>query len=371
MRFRVNSRGIVILIETIEMDTENRDRNEAREPEATSLLRYIRGEASEEEKARVDAWLALDGENEKTLSRIARIYYANRVMERVAGRDVFATYAKMERRMAKRVYMRWMRRASWVAACVAILVGFSVAWFKEAPESKKEIPQFVTFRANAGIRTDFNLPDGTSVYLNSGSVLSYPLAYDGKTRNVSLSGEAYFKVARDEERPFIVSIAGDRYKVKVLGTEFNVQAYEDEEVISTTLVEGSVDIEVSNGDGTTDNRRLLPSEKMICDLDEGKVSVTKANPMYETAWMEGKLMFKDTPLPEALRRMSHYYNVTFSVEDPEINDYRLTGTLDNRLLSQTLDYLRISSNIDYRMEEVRTDDSDGSHRTHVILRKGK
>ena len=68
MWFRVDSRGIVILIETIEMDTENRDRNEAREPEATSLLRYIRGEASEEEKARVDAWLALNGENENSIS---------------------------------------------------------------------------------------------------------------------------------------------------------------------------------------------------------------------------------------------------------------------------------------------------------------
>ena len=97
----------------------------------------------------------------------------------------------------------------------------------------------------------------------------------------------------------------------------------------------------------------------------------KINTMYETAWMDGILMFKDTPLPEALKKLSYYYNVEFVIQDAEIKSYCLTGILDNRLLSQTLDYLRISSNIDYRIEDMKTDDSKGTNRTRVILWKGK
>ena len=229
----------------------------------------------------------------------------------------------------------------------------------------------MTLEANAGIRTHFDLPDGTIVYLNSGSSLSYPVPYDPKERKVSLSGEAYFKVAPNEGQPFIVSTFEDRYKVRVLGTEFNVQAYEADHAISTTLVNGSVNLEVKNKSGKTIYRRLSPSEKAVYDLDKGEILVKKINTIHETAWMDGKLVFKDTPLPEAIKKMSYYYNVDFVIQDEEIKSYCLTGILDNRLLSQTLDYLKISSSIDYQIDEKRMDDSKGSNRTRVMLKKGK
>lgn len=103
--------------------------------------------------------------------------------------------------------------------------------------------QIVTVQANAGMRTHFNLPDGTVAYLNSGSVLSYPLHYDKKERRVTLTGEAYFKVTHNPEQPFIVSVANDRMRVKVLGTEFNLQSYNNESIVQTTLVSGAVHIE--------------------------------------------------------------------------------------------------------------------------------
>lgn len=180
-----------------------------------------------------------------------------------------------------------------------------------------------------------------------------------------------FKVTHNEKQPFIVSTSGDQHRVRVLGTEFNIQAYGDENIISTTLVTGSVNLEVKNKSGNVSHRTLLPSEKAICNLDKEEISVMKINTMYETAWMDGKLMFKDTPLPEALKKLSYYYNVEFVIQDAEIKSYCLTGILDNRLLSQTLDYLRISSNIDYRIEDMKTDDSKGTNRTRVILWKGK
>ena len=257
------------------------------------------------------------------------------------------------------------------SSCLIAIIGLSTLFSHRKVDSEFGDPQIITLQANAGVRTRFNLPDGTVVYLNSGSVLSYPMSYDQKERKVCLSGEAYFKVTHNEKQPFIVSTSGDQHRVRVLGTEFNIQAYGDENIISTTLVTGSVNLEVKNKSGNVSHRTLLPSEKAICNLDKEEISVMKINTIYETAWMDGKLMFKDTPLPEALKKLSYYYNVEFVIQDAEIKSYCLTGILDNRLLSQTLDYLRISSNIDYRIEDMKTDDSKGTNRTRVILWKGK
>ena len=208
-------------------------------------------------------------------------------------------------------------------------------------------------------------------YVNSGSSLSYPMPYDSKERKVCLSGEAYFKVTHNEKQPFIVSAFGDRYNVRVLGTEFNMQAYASEDQISTTLVKGSVNVEVKNKIGKIYKWELKPSEKAVCDIDEGKVLITKVNTIYETAWMEGKLMFKNMPLPQVLKRLSYFYNVKFEIQDPVINSYYFNGTFENKQLSQVLDYLKISSRIDYEIKQAMTDDSQGSQSTMVILRKKK
>lgn len=352
------------------MKTENRHIN-FQEPEGMMLLRYIKDTASNEEKSYIEAWLEADENNQRILLQTAHIYYANNAMERIASRNPLIAYEKLEQRLAKRTRLYWLKRFSVAAACIIAIIGLSSLISYIRVGSSAGAPQHITLEANAGIRTHFNLPDGTIVYLNSGSSLSYQVPYDPKERKVSLSGEAYFKVAPNEGQPFIVSTFEDRYKVRVLGTEFNVQAYEADLAISTTLVNGSVNLEVKNKSGKTIYRRLSPSEKAVYDLGKGEILVKKINTIHETAWMDGKLVFKDTPLPEAIKKMSYYYNVDFVIQDEEIKNYCLTGILDNRLLSQTLDYLQISSSIDYQIDEKRTDDSKGSNRTRVMLRKGK
>ena len=334
------------------MKTENRHIN-FQEPEGMMLLRYIKDTASNEEKSYIEAWLEADENNKRILLQTARIYYTKNAMERIASRNPLIAYEKLEQRLAKRTRLYWLKRFSVAAACIIAIIGLSTLFSHRKADSEFGDPQIITLQANAGVRTRFNLPDGTVVYLNSGSVLSYPMSYDQKERKVYLSGEAYFKVTHNEKQPF------------------NIQAYGDENIISTTLVTGSVNLEVKNKSGNVSHRTLLPSEKAICNLDKEEISVMKINTMYETAWMDGKLMFKDTPLPEALKKLSYYYNVEFVIQDAEIKSYCLTGILDNRLLSQTLDYLRISSNIDYRIEDMKTDDSKGTNRTRVILWKGK
>lgn len=333
------------------------------EPDELLLFRYIRETVSEEEKMWVDNWLDEDDQNEKALLQLASIDYAIHTRERVSSRNPLDAYAKVQKRISLSIQKVWLHRACWVAACfLGVLIMSTVI-----NKTMNVEAQIITVQANSGMRTSFNLPDGTVAYLNSGSILSYPLPYDKKERRVVLAGEAYFKVAHNPEQPFIVSVADDRMRVKVLGTEFNLQAYKNETTVQATLISGSVNIEMIKNGNIVSGANLKPSEKAIYDITTGVVSISRVNTEYDTAWKEGRLIFKDMPLPEVLKKLAYFYNVKFEVKDPVISSYRFTGTFDNKQLSQVLDYLEISSQIKYTINHVKSDDSLRVQHTTVVL----
>ena len=349
------------------METEN-GHIKNQEPENMLLLKYIRGMASETECEQVRDWLAADTENEQTLLQIARLYYACQTRERILARDPLPAYRKVQKRIKRQVRILWLKRS--VAAAACFLLGLVVSGIWLVKEESTPVPsQLITVKANAGMRTQVCLPDGTQVCLNSGSTMTYPLPYDEKERRVQISGEAYLDVAHNPEQPFVVSVRDDQMRVKVWGTEFNVQAYEEEDCVQTTLVSGSVEIETLQKGIVTEKVRLQPSDKAVYDMTENKVTVSQVNTESETAWREGRLVFKDTPLPQVLNKLSHFYNVRFEVKDAVIDSYCFTGTFQDKQLSQILDYLRISSQINYEIKTLRTDDSHGLQQPLVILRK--
>lgn len=340
-------------------------------PDSSVILRYIRNTASEEERVQVDVWLEEDPEHEQVLLQIARIYHVNRTHERIVSRNSLQAYQKVEKKIQARARRFFLKRVSVYVACflLGLLIPSLIYWSKQ--EHGVVPPQIVTLQANAGMRAHFNLPDGTVAHLNSGSTLSYPLPYNKNERRVELDGEAYFNVAHNPDQPFIVSVRDDRMRVKVHGTEFNVQAYEGERNVQTTLVSGSVDIEVMKHGQVSRMVHLNPSDKAVYDVGKDKISISPVNTEFETSWINGRLVFKNMSLPEVLRRLSHFYNVEFEVMDSELDSYRFTGTFNNRQLPQILDYLRISSRIDYSIQRMETDDSLFEQRELVVLSKVK
>lgn len=337
------------------------------EPDGALLLAYIRESASEEDRLVVDDWLRDKESNKDILLQIARIYYAQLTHKRIEERDSLSAFEKVHGAIKRRIWQKNMYRFSSAAACIAI--GFflsSILSLKNVAYNEANV-QMVTVRANPGMRTSCILPDGTVAYLNSGSTLTYPVPYDENKREVALEGEGYFKVTHDPLKPFIVSVADNRMKVKVLGTEFNLQAYKEEGVVETTLVTGKVDIEAKKENGIVFRQELSPSEKATYNLSSGKMNMKKVNTVYEIAWIEGKLMFNDSSLPEVLHDLSYFYNVKFEVKDPLIESYSFTGIFIDKQLSQILDYLKISSGIDYQIRQVAGDDSKGVKHTVIEL----
>lgn len=336
--------------------------------DSSIIFRYIRNTASEEEKVQVDIWLKEDPEHEKMLLQIARIYYASRTQERITSRDSLRAYQEIQKKMQVHVRRFLLKRVFVYAACflVGLIISSVIYWKKK--DSVLPTHQMVTIQANAGMRTHFNLPDGSVAYLNSGSILSYPLSFDKNVRRISLSGEAYFEVVHNPEQPFVVSVQDDRMRVKVHGTEFNVQAYKEENQIQTTLVSGSVDIEVVRNGQVAKKAHLNPSDKAVYDMAKDKINIFPVNTEYETSWIDGRLVFKNMPLPQVLKKLSYFYNVKFEVQDDIINSYCFTGTFQDKQLSQVLDYLKITSQIDYEIRTTRSDDSHKIQQSVVVLK---
>ena len=165
------------------------------------------------------------------------------------------------------------------------------------------------------------LNDGTRVWMNSKSELSYPVAFGENVRRVRLSGEAYFEVTKDSVRPFIVEV--DRgFEVKVLGTHFNIKAYDTDDSYETTLVEGKVQVSQGNKTKIT----LEPSEQMVIGKD-GRHEVRVVNTSYYTAWHEGWFYFNDESLEQVLTMIGRWYDVDFVFAKENLKGIAVTGKL--------------------------------------------
>jgi hypothetical protein len=143
------------------------------------------------------------------------------------------------------------------------------------------------------------LHDGTHVWLNSGSTLKYPTNFNEKTRNVTLTGEAYFEVAKNKEQPFIVN--AKNINVQVVGTHFNIMAYDNEQSINTTLLEGSIKVSTK-----TESKMLIPGQEAIV---RDSIQLVNANIEEAVAWKNAEFLFKDADIQLVMRQIERWYNV--------------------------------------------------------------
>ncbi len=200
-----------------------------------------------------------------------------------------------------------------------------------------------------GQRSFLKLPDGTSVWLNSATKLTYPATFSRNSREVKLDGEAFFDVTRMEHRPFNVDI-GD-IRVKVLGTEFNVNNYKEDEDSHIYLKSGLIELH-SNSDN--EERMILsldPGERAVYHKDEKKLTLLKGQSDVCLAWLEGKMVFRDDPMTEVVRKLNRYFNAEITIANPEIREYTYTATFQDESLEQILELLKISAPINYKIDK--------------------
>ncbi|HEV3223158.1 MAG TPA: FecR family protein [Puia sp.] len=270
-----------------------------------------------------------------------------------------------------RSHHKWWQYAA-VIACIVSLAGLSLYYFRQ----QKTITENITDKANeiiskSGARTKLLLPDGSQVWLNSGSTLKYSNDYNKTLREVDLEGEAYFDVAKDAGRPFIVHVSS--LNIKAVGTAFVVKSYPQDETVEATLLRGI--IEISRKDYPDGSKVILkPNEKLIfskqLENEEhhhandtlsnytttvGKISVAAVSKTIpdsnkvETSWVYNRLVFDGDSFQELAEKMERWYNVKITFSNNELLHYRFKGAFASETIKEALNALQLTANFSYKI----------------------
>lgn len=354
----------------------------------TLLESYIKGRLSPEEKIQFFDLLS-DSTNEDCFRELLmQNLYNSTATHEISDRDpdfsnIFARIvqeisvrdSEVEelRSIKRKLFLKRIIINISVAAAV-FAFAFFIGRLTIRTEVGKTEPSVSMCEVNApfGSRSEIKLPDGTTVILNAGSLLSYRNDYNISNRTVSLKGEAYFKVEKNEYVPFVVN-AGP-LSITALGTEFNVKAYDDEKSIETTLITGKVEI---TRQGSADDSQVVdlnPNQKAIFirnetgflledvrDMEEASIATVptilpdiliapKVNIDQTVAWTEGKLILRGESLDRICVDLERKYDVTIVFKEEEIKRFRFTGVLLDETLEQVLNVIKLTAPITYSLD---------------------
>ncbi len=236
-------------------------------------------------------------------------------------------------------------------------------------EPEKSVSRIIT---KNGSKTNLLLPDGTKVWLNAGSSIIYDSSYGKTVREVALTGEGYFDVVKNKDKPFIIHAS--KINIKVLGTQFNVRSYPTDNTTEASLIRGS--IEVTFKDKPNKKVILKPNEKIVVDnnrntndiysaiqqnntrkireipgVDIKKLTYEyKTGTIIETSWVENKLIFQDEPFDEIARQLERWYGVSIIFKTNHLKEERLTGSFKNETVLQALEALKFTASFNYSID---------------------
>lgn len=318
------------------------------------LIQYIDGTLPASEATAVEEWLAASPEHQKTLKQLFFVQELTkriRVMNSVDPEKALQRFKAQVKKSNKQVRVRRMLTFVQRVAAVLFLPVLVLSAYLWLQDGKKEV-RMVEVRTNPGVVSAFDLPDGSRVWLNAASSLKYPAEFVADNRPVTLEGQGYFEVTHDKSKPFVVH-AGSDYIVEVLGTTFSVAAYKDDDLIETTLVEGSVNVHIHTAGVSDLSKKLKPSEKATYTKKTGQLDVSSVNTDHETAWKDGEIIFRNHPMAQVLKVLERHYHVKFAVNDSAVLNSIITARFKHEQLPQVMEYLRLASGIKYKIRETQ------------------
>lgn len=319
---------------------------EKKEINELDLFRYMNHELSGQEYRAVEEWIHASEENRKIAEDCYELSLAVnslKIIQQSAPQKALRNVnRRIKEKQFRKVYLFIQKVAVILLLPLLCLSGYLLL------QSEEETPVFyLEARMTPGMIGSTVLPDGTKVWLNSSSYLKYPNTFSGQTREVVLDGEAYFKVNRNAQKPFIVHTGNST--VKVLGTEFNMDAYSSNGFITTTLVNGSIEFNYQDEDSPSGSVILKPEEQVYYDKKNSQAEVRPAYVPKDVAWKNGQIILKDTPLSDILWILSKRFNVEFSIKDPRFYKYSFTGVFTNQQIERVLEHFKRSSGIRYKI----------------------
>ncbi len=223
-----------------------------------------------------------------------------------------------------------------------LFIPLAVAFFFYM-QNKTAVEQMQTISTPLASKTHFVLPDGSEVWLNSGSSLEYPKEFSRKKRLVKLSGEAYFDVQKGKT-PF--EVVTQNVQVNVLGTAFNVMSYSNTNP-EVTLERGKVQLISNSGE----QQILAPGQQAVIDTANLSIQVQKVDTEIYSSWTDNKLIFRNESLKDVVERLERWYNIEIELDDQFISDKKLTATIEYESITEVMDLLEITLSLKYEYDK--------------------
>jgi Fe2+-dicitrate sensor, membrane component len=320
------------------------------------MTRSLSGEATPEELLQLESMLAAD---DKALERYKLLQqFWNRhdaVSQQAVEEALHNMLGKLNLVPTAYIIQPAPRKKLWrrlsAAAAVVITLGVSGYLYMTGHLKKTgdtALTNLVEKHNTWGTKSTIELTDGSKIWLNADSKIHYPEVFSGPTREVYLNGEAFFDIAKNPSRPFIIHLANGT--VRVLGTSFNIRAYDNEKIVETSVATGKVAfIPKPHGKKLHDTVFVTPNNKVRYVLDEEALNVVPTLAEEDKAWTEGRLIFKALTLDEIAIELERNFGkkVTFMDEAPK--SYRLTGSFQNNSLDEIMYYLSQTKDFYYRI----------------------
>lgn len=351
------------------------------------LLKCIEGSASENEMQEAWSWISESYDNKRFYENMRDIWLSVSLSSHLEESELESFWQKIKDKTSsdnvekaaeidepKRILPRLLR----IAAIIVITFALGAVTGKfylqnEVPSNDKE---YYIVEAPRGAKSFLTLADGTKIWLNAGSKLSYQRNYNKENRNIFLEGEAFFEVAKNEHIPFYVYSSG--IVVKAIGTAFNVKAYPEEGIVETTLVEGSISVESVGKTGVKEQTLMHPNQKasfykaskdMVVENQEEEEDIIEEIPIpipikakierievkkeidteLYTSWKDKRWFFEKQRLEDFAIILERIYDIKVIFKDDELKNYRLTGSLQEENLEQVLQAIQFTIPMDYNV----------------------
>lgn len=356
------------------------------------IIRYLKKDISVTEQQKLFNWVYSSSENEKLFYSLKDIWETARYEQTVLNASTDEEWEKFaleainsqtEKHVNKKFASKQIYRIIQIAAIV--IITFGIGFFV-----KSYLPEKVTYASvnvPYGAKSELNLPDGSKIWVNSGSNLRYPSNMDGKQIDLYLEGEAFFDITKNPNRK--LNVKTSNLNIQVLGTRFNIKSYNEENLVETTLLSGSISITGKVGGRVIKDPIILsPNEQAVLNKTDTRLThakkqkqnveslEAKQNSVPEkikdqkesmfiptlkvkegidtesfVSWKDNKMVFKAESFENLAKKMERWYNVKINIKDDELKKARYTGRFDNETVEQAVEALSISLPFTYKIEK--------------------
>ena len=298
--------------------------------EQLDIIKYLNGQAGREECAKIEAWIAESKENQMTFHRWKSVWESAGAIAPSEAPNVDDAWEKIQPiigKQAKQVpmYRRWQS----IAAAIVILLGISFFGWRYFNLE----PELLLVSTQIGETKEVELPDGSIVWLDESTQLSYPDSFKKNRRNISLSGTAFFDVERDEQAPFMID--GNKSVVEVLGTSFVVHSRPDSDEVKVEVKTGKVAL-YGEGKKQEPGLVLVAGEQGILNLETAQLQKSKIENTNYLAWQNQVIEFVETPIREVEKTLEKVYKTDLIIENPDFYKCLFTARFENEKLETIL-----------------------------------